>query len=155
MSKYEFNLKKLPSMQETWVQSLGWEDPLEKGMTTHSSNLAWRILWTEEFDRLQLMGLQRVGYNWVSTFSFSLSLAFNFNKIYVQTTYSKDKIMQIMISSFSNSNLCFMIWIYFLWYEHIYLWQCLLMAIPSEIDKLKVNNKWKCPFNIMTRWIHF
>ena len=41
-------LKNLPAMWETWVQSLGWEDPLEKGMTTHSSILAWRIPWTEE-----------------------------------------------------------------------------------------------------------
>ena len=40
--------KNLPVMQETWVRSLGWEDPLEKGMATHSSILAWRILWTEE-----------------------------------------------------------------------------------------------------------
>ena len=40
--------KNLPAVQETWVQSLGWEDPLEKGMTTHSSILAWRIPWTEE-----------------------------------------------------------------------------------------------------------
>ena len=41
-------IKKPPAMQETWVQSLGWEDPLEKGMATHSSILAWRIPWTEE-----------------------------------------------------------------------------------------------------------
>ena len=41
-------VKNLPAMQETWVQSLGWEDPLEKGMATHSSILAWRIPWTEE-----------------------------------------------------------------------------------------------------------
>ena len=41
-------VKNLPAMQETWVRSLGWEDPLEKGMTTHSSILAWRITWTEE-----------------------------------------------------------------------------------------------------------
>ena len=38
-------VKNLPAMWETWIQSLGWEDPLEKGMVTHSSNLAWRILW--------------------------------------------------------------------------------------------------------------
>ena len=43
-------------MQETWVRSLGWEDPLEKGMATHSSILAWRIPWTEEPGRLQSMG---------------------------------------------------------------------------------------------------
>ena len=48
--------KKLPAMWETWVQSLGQEDPLEKGLATHSSILAWRILWTEEPDRLQSMG---------------------------------------------------------------------------------------------------
>ena len=49
-------------MQETWVQSLGREDPLEKGMVTHSSILAWRILWADEPGRLQFMGSQRVGH---------------------------------------------------------------------------------------------
>ena len=48
---------------ETWVQSLGWEDPLEKEMTTHSSTLAWKIPWTEEPVRLQITGLQRVRHN--------------------------------------------------------------------------------------------
>ena len=47
-----------PAMWETWVGSLGWEDPLEEGMATLSSVLAWRIPWTEEFGRLQSMGLQ-------------------------------------------------------------------------------------------------
>ena len=51
--------KNLPTLQETWVQSLGWEDPLEKGMATHSSTLAWRIPWTEEPGRLQSMKSQR------------------------------------------------------------------------------------------------
>ena len=46
-------VKKLPAMQETWVQSLGQEDPLEKGMATHSSILAWRIPWTGELGGLQ------------------------------------------------------------------------------------------------------
>ena len=54
-------VKNLPEMQEAWVQSLGWEDPLEKGMTTHSSILAQRISWTEELGGLQSMSLQRVG----------------------------------------------------------------------------------------------
>ena len=49
-------VKNLPAMQETWVQSLGWKDPLEKGMVTHSSILAWKIPWTEESGRLQSMG---------------------------------------------------------------------------------------------------
>jgi len=56
-------IKNLPAMQETWVRSLGWEDLLEKGMATHSSILAWRIPWTEEPDRLQSTGSQRVGHN--------------------------------------------------------------------------------------------
>ena len=54
-------VKNLPKMQETWVQSLGGEDPLEEGMATHSSILAWRIPWTEEPGGLQSMGSQRVG----------------------------------------------------------------------------------------------
>ena len=53
-------LKRLPAMWETWVRSLGWEDPLEKEMATHSSILAWRIPWMEEPGGLQSMGLQRV-----------------------------------------------------------------------------------------------
>ena len=51
-------------MQETWVQSQGQEDPLEKGMAIHASILAWRIPWTEEPGMLQSMGLQRVGHGW-------------------------------------------------------------------------------------------
>ena len=56
-------VKNLPAMQETQILSLGWEDPLEEGMSTHSSILARRILWTEEPDGLQSMGLQRVGHD--------------------------------------------------------------------------------------------
>ena len=56
-------VKNPPAMQETWVQCLGWEDPLEKGTIPHSSILAWRIPWTEEPGRLQPMGSQRVGHN--------------------------------------------------------------------------------------------
>ena len=56
-------LERLPPMQETWVRSLGREDPLEKEMATHSSTLAWRIPWMEEPGRLQSTGSQRVGHN--------------------------------------------------------------------------------------------
>ena len=56
-------VKGLPAVRETWVQSLGWEDPLEKEMATHSSILALKITWMEEPGRLQSMGSQRVGYN--------------------------------------------------------------------------------------------
>ena len=55
--------KRLPPMWETQVQSLGWEDPLEKEMAIHSSILAWRIPWTEEPGRLPSMGSQRVGHD--------------------------------------------------------------------------------------------
>ena len=56
-------VKNLPALQETRVQSLGREDPLEKGVATPSSILAWRIPWTEEPDRLQSIGLQSVGHD--------------------------------------------------------------------------------------------
>ena len=56
-------VKNLPTVQETSVRSLGGEDPLEKGMVTHSSILAWRIPWTEEAGRQQSMGSQRVGHD--------------------------------------------------------------------------------------------
>ena len=56
-------VKNLPAVQETQVRSLGLEDPLEKGMKTHSSILPWRITWTEEPDRLQFMALKRAGHD--------------------------------------------------------------------------------------------
>ena len=66
-------VKHLLTMQETWVRSLGWEDPLEKEMASHSSTLAWKIPWTEKPGRLQSMGSQRVGYDWAT----SLYVLFN------------------------------------------------------------------------------
>ena len=56
-------IKNLPSIQETWVRSLGQKDPLEKGMATYSSILSWRIPWTEEPGRLQSRGSQRIGHD--------------------------------------------------------------------------------------------
>ena len=56
-------VKNLPAMQETWVPSADWEDPLKEGMATHSDILAWRIPWTEEPGGLQSMGSQRVGHD--------------------------------------------------------------------------------------------
>ena len=60
-------VKHLPTLWETWVQSLGQEDLLKKEMATHSSILAWKIPLTEEPDRLQSMGSQRVGHNWATS----------------------------------------------------------------------------------------
>ena len=56
-------VKNSPAMWETWVRSLGWEDPLEKGKATHSSILAWKISWAEEPGGLHSMGSQRVGHD--------------------------------------------------------------------------------------------
>ena len=59
-------------MLETWVQSLGWEDPLDKEMATHSSTLVWKIPWTEELGRLQSLGPQRAGHDFTFTFMVDL-----------------------------------------------------------------------------------
>ena len=60
-------VKHLPTVWEAWVRSLGQEDPLEKETVTHSSTLAWKILWTEERSMLQSMGSQRVGHDWATS----------------------------------------------------------------------------------------
>ena len=66
-------VKNPPARQETWVQSLDWEDSLEKGIVSHYSSLAWRIPWTEEPGGLQSMGSQRIRHDWVvNTFTFVL-----------------------------------------------------------------------------------
>ena len=57
------NPPEMQKMQETQVQALGWEDPLEQEVAAYSGNLAWRILWTEELDELQSVGSQRVRHN--------------------------------------------------------------------------------------------
>ena len=65
-------VKNLPAMQETQVQSLGREDPLEKGMSTHSTILAWRIPWTEDLGRLQPREWKSVGHNWATNMLFMI-----------------------------------------------------------------------------------
>ena len=67
-------VKNLPATQETWVRSLDWEDPLEEGMATHFSILAWRISWTEDPGRLWSMGLQRVRHNLVTNQNLTLCI---------------------------------------------------------------------------------
>ena len=71
-----------PAMQETRVQSLSWEDPLEEGMATHSSILAWRIPWTEEPGELQSMVLLRVGHYWVTKHTHTHIFSFKNNTDY-------------------------------------------------------------------------
>ena len=86
-------VKCLSAMPETWVQFLGWGDPLEKEMAIHSSTLAWKIPWTEEPDRLQSMGSQRVGHNWATSLSLSPSQS---NRI-VYLIYPKHKLPSIIV----------------------------------------------------------
>ena len=66
-------VKRLPTIRETWVRSLGWDDPLEKEMAMHSSTLAWKSPWTEEPGGLQSMGLQRVGHDQGISLHFSMT----------------------------------------------------------------------------------
>ena len=67
-------VKRLPTMWETWVRFLGWEDLLEKETATQSSTLAWKILWKEEPGRLLSMGSQRVGHDWVASLTHSYAI---------------------------------------------------------------------------------
>ena len=80
-------VKRLPAMQETWVRSLGGEDPLEKEMAPRSSTLAWKIPWVEEPGGLQSMGLPRVGHDWatsLSLFTFSMICIKSMFKFYLE-----------------------------------------------------------------------
>ena len=77
----------LPAMQENWVRSPGCKDPLEKGMATHSSIIAWRIPWTEEPSRLQSMGSQRVRHHWATNIYF-------FSYMYIHNTYTSQNMMK-------------------------------------------------------------
>ena len=70
-------VKSSPEMWEIWVPSMGLKDPLEKGMATHSSILAWEIPWTEEPGGLQSLESQRVGHNWVTKHSTAQSIKMN------------------------------------------------------------------------------
>ena len=85
----------MQELQETQVQIVGWEDPLEEGMATHSSILAWRILWTEKPGGLQSIGSQRVGYDWSDLHARTYShIKFSFcfeNIILQQPTVTKMK----------------------------------------------------------------
>ena len=82
-------------MQETWVQSMGWEDPPEKGKATHSSILAWRIPWT-----LQSMGLQGVGHDWV-TFTFN-NISGDTNEIHLIYIMKCVSVQKICIAQWIN-----------------------------------------------------
>ena len=70
----DLDYKRLSTMRETWVRSLGWKDPLEKEMAIHARTIAWKIPWTEEPGRLQSIGWQRVGHDWATSLSLSITI---------------------------------------------------------------------------------
>ena len=90
-------VKNLPAMQETWVRSLGREDPLEKGMTTHSSILGWRIPWTKEQGGPQSMGLQRTGHSWATNTQSSLGFRVTIRRCVMEQLLNKNQLPQLSI----------------------------------------------------------
>ena len=84
----------MQEIQETWVWSLGQEDPLEKGMVTHSSILAWRIPWTEEPHRLQFMGSQRVGHSGATKTFTNIYIYLNHFAVCLKLTHCKPTRLQ-------------------------------------------------------------
>ena len=90
-------VKRLPAMWKTWVQFLGWEDPLEKEMAIHSSTLAWKIPWTEEPDRLQSMGSQ--GRTRLSDFTFTF---FHFVWVLVDFIFQEIGLIHLSYQNYRN-----------------------------------------------------
>ena len=107
-------VKNLPSRQVTHVQSLGWEDPLEKEMATHSSICAWRIPWTEEPGGLQFMGLQRIRHNLVTK---QQQYYLQVSKCYLQGSYQNLRVL----SGDSNAGQEHIFSVIFL-FTHFYMW---------------------------------
>ena len=95
-------VKNLPAMKETWVWSLGWEDPLEKGMTIHSSIIAWRILWTEDPSGLQFMGLQRVRLDWVTKAITFSPTETQITLKYADSKFDRYNLIEIRIQNFGR-----------------------------------------------------
>ena len=103
-------VKRMPTMRETWVRSLGGEDPLEKEMATHSSTLAWKIPWMEESGRLQSVGSQRVS-------DFTL----NYEGVMKRKGLEEERQIILLL---------------FWWYEYSVAFQSLVQYFHSEYDNL-------------------
>ena len=84
--------KRPSTMWETWVQALGWEDPLEKEMAIHCSTIAWKIPWTEEPGRLHSIGSQRVGHDWVTSLHFFFSFFIVYGVLCVSNAFLNEKL---------------------------------------------------------------
>ena len=109
-------LKCLPAMRETWIQSLGLEDPLEKEMATHSSTLAWRIPWTEEPGGLQSTGSQSVGHDWVTSLSLSYVSIYVYKCVYMY--FYVHTSMYLYISSYVFIIIIVTVIIIIVWFIH-------------------------------------
>ena len=131
-------VKSPPAMPETWVQSLGWEDPLEEGMATHSSVLAWRIPWTEEPGRLQSSGLQRVRHD-CRDLADMLNLFRNF-----QIVFQSSSIILHSYGRMSDQFLCILTnaWCHFLFHPLWYEW-CVVISdfVPEAELRIKRSRK--------------
>ena len=120
-------VKNIPAMQETKLWPLGWEDPLEKGMATHSGILAWRIPWTEEPGGLWFMGSQRVRHNWVTKI-FILICSWDFNMEWVL----------VLTECYSTSTIKKKKKCWFNWARHFRSWLC-----PDSISGSQWSICWK------------
>ena len=127
-------VKDLPTMRETQVWSLGQEDPLEKEMATHSSILAWKVPWMEEPGRLQSLGLQRVGRDWATSLSLSVTKSCltvtpwtAAPQASLSYTISLSLLKLMSIESVMPSN-------------HLVLW-CLRLLLPSVFPSIRVLSK--------------
>ena len=156
-------VKNLLAMHETWVWFLGQEDPLEKQIATHSSILAWRISWAKEPCRLQSMGLQRVGHDWINnTFTFH-QIYFEFTEITMSFFFLKSLNIVIQWITLNKTPipgkiqhyheiylLGFLISLFKFWH----LWSlmrlvCKFLCTWSSIYMnvmLPSKNEWQCPF---------
>ena len=135
-------VKHLPKMREIRIQSLGQKDPLEKEMATHSSTLAWKIPRTEEPGGLQTMGSQRVGHDWVTSFSlFSLSLLLKDTEI---QSKSSDVFLVCIFMKFSVAFKILQPHCFFFFYYFIQSWilDCSLCedTLPIELYFLYLYN---------------
>ena len=125
-------VKRLPTRQETWVQSLGQEDPLEKEMATHSSTLAWKIPWTEEPGRLQSMGSQRVGHDWETTLHFTSLLLFYICLLLFHIFFF---ILELTFSLYFFEKFQLLIYYFFMTPSLIIFWLWCLYQISTKISR--------------------
>ena len=143
-------------MRETWVPSLGWEDPLEKEMATHSSTLAWKIPWTEDPCRLQSMGSKRVGHNWATSL-LNVLISFLYMQLssFPSTTYWSDCLFSTVYSCFLYYRLTDCVSVTLNWrtalYKHDIVKNISLQWIFISVCKTVFFKKY-CLFNQFIKW---